>query len=350
MKIARRSCCAVVACLLACVLSPAPAGAQQIQQDAKVAEGRLTQEQTQSVRDFVEAWMGRLVSDEAEEVAAARNAILREFRTPGISETFRNAFSVEVSNMMGEAIRAEDDLVRINAMIIATQLTNPEADQLIDVGLSDENAAVQYWGAKAYLQRVERAMAEGGAGMGDDAQRTMIAKVQQVFAGTPSTPVARVGFEILSNLDVPEARDALLSQLHRRVAYHEENPQASYLPEQTAIQLLSAEISRERRVDDEQVAELARAAYRYFVLINTQMQSGNILDEAVPSHKAMMDWCYKCLYAMSAKYPSLNVANDATQVNDQIKLDRWNDLQAVADRWQAILTADPFGIPAADLE
>ena len=38
------------------------------------------------------------------------------------------------------------DLVRINAMIIATQLTNPEADQLIDVGLSDENAAVQYWG------------------------------------------------------------------------------------------------------------------------------------------------------------------------------------------------------------
>jgi hypothetical protein len=350
MKIARRSCCAVVACLLAGVMFSAPAAAQQIQQDAKVAEGRLTEEQTQSVRDFVEAWMGRLVSDEPSEVMDARNAILREFRTPGISETFRNAFSVEVSNMMGEAIRAEDDLVRINAMIIATQLTNPEADQLIDVGLSDENAAVQYWGAKAYLQRVERAMAEEGPGMSDDAQRAMIAKVQQVFAGSPSTPVARVGFEILSNLDVDEARDALLALLHSRVADHQDNPQASYLPEQTAIQLLSAEISRERRVDDEQVRELARAAYRYFALIHSQMQAGNILEEAEPGHKAMMDWCYKCLYAMSAKYPSLSVPNDATQVNDQIRLGRWDELGQVAQRWRGILTADPFGIPAADLD
>lgn len=350
MSFARRSCCALAVCLLACLVVSSPAAAQQIPQDAKVAEGRLTEQQTQAVRDFVEAWMGRLVSADPEQVASARNAFLREFRTPGITEVFRNAFSVEVSSMMGDAIRAEDDLVRINAMIIATQLTNPGADQLIDVGLGDDNAAVQYWGAKAYLQRVERAMAEGGPGMPANAQRALITKVQQVFDGAPSTPVARVGFEILSNLDVPEAQGALLGLLHSRVDDHTQNPQASYLPEQTAIQLLSAEISRERQVNNARVAELARAAYRYFTQINAQMQAGTILDEAMAGHKAMMDWCYKCLYAMSAKYPSLNAPNDAGQINDHIQRGRWDDLQAAAERWEAILTAAPFNIPAEDLE
>ena len=127
MSIARRTLCVALVCLTACLAFSAPAHGQQIQQDAKIAEGRLTAEQLQRVPDFVGAWLDRLLAGDPENVTDARNAILREFRTPGISETFRDAFSVEVSKRMGDAVRSETDLVRINAMIIATQLTNPEA-------------------------------------------------------------------------------------------------------------------------------------------------------------------------------------------------------------------------------
>ena len=350
MSIARRTLCVALVCLTACLAFSAPAHGQQIQQDAKIAEGRLTAEQLQSVTDFVGAWMDRLLAGDPENVTDARNAILREFRTPGISETFRDAFSVEVSKRLGDAVRSETDLVRINAMIIATQLTNPEADELIDEGLGDDNAAVQYWSAKAYLQRVERATADDGPGMTPAAQRAIIGKVQQVYDNSPSTPVARVGIEILSNLDVPEARETMLALLHDRVQYHADNPQASYLPEQTAIQLLSAEISRERRVDEDQVKEVARAAYRYFVLINNQMQTGNILEGVEPGHLSMLDWCYKCLNAMAAKFPNLSFTNDAETINDQIKLGEWDKLADAAQRWRNILTTTPFSIPADGLE
>jgi len=350
MTIARRTLCVALVCLSACVVFRAPAHGQQIQQDAKVAEGQLSAEQILSVREFVEAWMGKLIAGEPADVIAGRNAVLREFRTPGITDTFRNAYSEEVSKLMGDAIRSETDLVRINAMIVATQLTNDGASQFIDEGLSDDNAAVQYWSAKAYLEQVERAMGEDGPGMSPAAQRGIIEKVQEVFANNPSTPVARVGVEILTNLDVPEARETLLALLHDRVAVHADSPQDSYLPEQTAIQLLSAEISRERRVDEAQVREVARAAFRYFTLINAQMKAGNILDSAEPGHLAMLDWCYKCLNAMSAKFPSVNVENDADRVNDLIKLGEWEELDAAAERWRAVLTAAPFNVPAEDLE
>ena len=349
MTLARRTLCIVAVCFLACSLMSSPASAQLISQDAKSAEGSLTAEQTQSVRDFVEAWMGKLITAEPAEVTDARNAILREFRTQGITETFREAFSQEVSRMMGEAIQAESDLVRINAMIIATQLTNEGAEQFIDAGLSDENAAVQYWSAKAYLERVERATAEDGPGMTPADQRSIIDKVKQVYTNNPSTPVARVGIEILSKLTVDEARATMLELLHSRIADHADNPQASYLAEETALQLLTNEISRERRSDPEEVSELARAAYRYFAQINSQLQQGNILDESMPSHLAMLDWCNKCLQAMGAKLEA-DLPADAGDVNDWIRLEELDKLNTIASQWRAVMTGAPFSIAAEDLD
>ncbi|XAM01697.1 hypothetical protein OT109_09910 [Phycisphaeraceae bacterium D3-23] len=326
-----------------------PVSAQQIAQDAKVAEGSLTADQTQNVRDFVEAWMGRLIGGDPAEVTESRNAILREFRTPGITETFREAFSEEVSRMMGEAVQAQSDLVRINAMIIATQLTNEGAEQFLNAGLSDDNAAVQYWSAKAYQERVDRATADDGPGMPAAEQRAVIGKVNAIFANDPSTPVARVGVEILSKLDVPGARAAMLSLLHDRIAYHAANPQASYLAEETAIQLLTAEISRERRADADQIAELVRAAYRYFVQIHGELLAGNILDGSMAGHKAMLDWCNKCLQAMGAKVEA-NMPADTAEVNDWIRLNEWDDITNVAAGWRLTLMGEPFNMTADDLD
>ncbi|MFI4861360.1 MAG: hypothetical protein ACIAXF_11830 [Phycisphaerales bacterium JB063] len=349
MTLARRTSYLAAVALSVAGVFTSPVSAQQIAQDAKIAEGSLTAEQTQGVRDFVEAWMGRLISADPAEVTESRNAILREFRTPGITETFREAFSQEVSRMMGEAIQAESDLVRINAMIIATQLTNEGAEEFIDAGLSDSNAAVQYWSAKAYQERVDRATADEGPGMPAAEQRSVIGKVGAIFENSPSTPVARVGIEILSKLTVPEARAAMLSLLHDRVAYHAENPQASYLPEQTAIQLLSAEISRERRSDPNDIAELSRAAYRYFVQIHAQLEADNVLDGSVEGHKAMLDWCNKCLQALGAKVQA-DMPENVGEVNDWIRLDEWEDLGEVAAAWRLTLMGAPFNMTADDLD
>jgi len=317
------------------------ASAQLLPQDVKIATGTLTAEQSQTVADFVDAWMDKLIDGDQEEVTSAREAFLREFGTPGVTQTFRDAFSTAISSRMGDAISSDDDLVRINAMIVATKLTNEEAETFIDAGLADDNAAVQYWGAKAYLERVERENASGN--MPGAAQRSMIGKVEAIFGNEPSVPVAGVGFRILDKLTVPEARTAVLELLNARIAAHVGKPQESYVAEQTAIQLLLQRIARETNSDEDEVRATARAAFRYFVLASQQLDQGNVLDSVQPGHQSMLDLCHTSLINMAAKMRS-TPPPDHEEVKDWIKLNNWSNLLEISETWREILTSEPFAI------
>lgn len=346
MTLIQRPLLSLAVCLLA-LLGADTAGAQLLPQDVKIAEGTLTAEQQDTVAEFVDAWMARLIDGEQKEITDARAAFLREFATPGITDTFKDAFSTAISARMGEAIASDSDLVRINAMIVATKLTNAEAENFIDEGLADDNAAVQYWSAKAYLERVERENSDGNTMPGAE-QRRVIEKVQQIFENNPSVPVAGVGFRILDKLTVSEGRAAILALLNDRTAAHVGKPQESYVAEQTAITLLLQKIARERESDAGDVRETARAAFRYFVLVNQQLDQGNVLDSVKPGHQSMLDLCHNALINMAAKLGA-TTPPDTEEVNDWIKLNNWTSLLEIAEVWRGILTGAPFEIDAADL-
>lgn len=339
---------AAVACGM--LFAQGPARAQILPQDLKIAQGNLSPEQQQQLNDFVDPLMEGLVAGDADAVSTARNVILREFSTPGATDSFKNAFSTQIHGHMADAMASDSDLVRINAMIIATQLTNPEAQAMIDAGLSDPNAAVQYWSAKAYREQVGRtAGPDGTSRLPGNQQRQIVERMDALIATEPAVPVVQTAFDILIALSVPEAQTKMLEILNSRVTQHVDRPQVSYRAEQEAIRQLSTKFARERRIEPADTQALLGASFRFFVLVNEQMKRGNVLPENQAGHKAMLDWCHRSLIGLASKEQGVQLPQGWDEVNDWIKLNQWDKLLDISNRWRALLLEEPFNVTPEQL-
>lgn len=345
-----RSCVWLLAVVCGLILAGGPATAQILPQEIKTATGELSAEQRAILAEFVDPLMEGLVSGEPTAVSAGRTAILREFAAPNATPSFKQALSNQVTTHMAQAMASETDLVRINAMIITTQLTNEAAQELIDKGLSDPNGAVQYWGAKAYRDRVLRAVnADGTNRLPASEQREIIQRVKELIDTDPAVAVVQSSFEILIALSVPEAQRELLQLLNDRVAKHAAQPQMSYRADQEAIRQLTSKFIRERRVERADLKQMVSASYRYFALTAQQMGRGIVLDENQPGHKAMMDSSHQALAAICAREQGVELPEGYAEVKDLIKLNSWERLQQISQRWQPVLQAPPFELAAQEL-
>lgn len=339
-----------VVCGLMLAGGPAIGQGQILSQDIKAATGELSAEQQATLAAFVDPLMQGLVGGIPADISAARTAILREFSSPAATPSFKQAFSNRISTHMAQAMASEDDLVRINAMIITTQLTNEAAQDLIDKGLSDDNAAVQYWGAKAYRDRVLRAVREDGTNrLPADEQRAIIQRVKQLIATDPAVAVVQASFEILIALSVPEAQRELLVLLNDRVVKHVQQPQMSYRAEQEAIRQLTNKFIRERRIEKVDLQGLMSASFRYYVLTTRQVSQGTVLAENLAGHKAMMDASHQALAAIGAREQGVQLPEGYAEVKDLIRLNSWDKLTQIGQRWQPVLQAPPFELTAQQL-
>ncbi|MEM1353364.1 MAG: hypothetical protein AAGC44_02165 [Planctomycetota bacterium] len=331
-------------------LTGAPTFGQILPQDIKAATGELTEEQRASLAEFVDPLMEGLVAGNPADISTARTIILREFNSPAATPEFKEAFSNQIGKHMSQAMGAEDELVRINAMIITTRLTTDLAQELIDQGLSDSNAAVQYWGAKAYRDRVLRMVDEQGRSrLPNDEQQKIIQRVKELIETDPVVAVVQSSFEILIALSVPEAQRELLDQLNNRVTKHAQQPQMSYRAEQEALRQLTNKFIRERRVEKRDQQALMSASFRYFMLTTRQMNRGVVLPENQAGHKAMMDTSHQALAAIGAREQGVELPEGFAEVKDLIRLNSWEKLTQVGQRWQPVLQAPPFELIAQQL-
>lgn len=347
-----RSCAWRVAVVCGLMLSGGSAFGQGqiLPQEIKAATGELSAEQKAALAEFADPLMQGLVAGDPAAVSAARTAILREFNAPNASPSFKNTFSDQIAPALTQAMSSEDDLVRINAMIITTKLTNEAAQELIDKGLSDSNAAVQYWGAKAYRDRVLRfAQPDGRNTLPQAEQREIIDRVKELIATDPAVAIVQSSFEILIALSVPEAQKELLSLLNSRVAKHAAQPQLSYRAEQEALRQLTNKFIRERRVEKADLQAIVSASYRYFVLTSQQMRRGVVLAENQAGHKSMMDSSHQSLAAIAAREQGVELPEGYAEVKDLVKLNSWERLTQIGQRWQQVLQAPPFELQAQQL-
>ncbi|MEM1213099.1 MAG: hypothetical protein AAGI68_12475 [Planctomycetota bacterium] len=305
----------------------------------------ISAEQEAEIEGVVSQEMGLLTDGNAEQIAGARQRLLRHFRTPAASPSFLQSMSRAVVSRMPPAVASPKVMVRLNAMIVLGEV-DPGVEgvfPLVQTALKDQSSAVRYWSAKSLASLSE-------AELGQDEELEIIAIVRPMIGPEQSMPVLRNLFRALSNLEADEAIVALLDGLNEKVAFHVARPNEPHMATEVGLRRVYQQITLQevQRLGDKQ-RQMVRAAYRCFELIAEQMVQDKVGDGQVAGHGRVLVLAHT---AMRRAYQDAggDRAKIPTGLNNAVTFKRWQRVQQVGEQWKRLLTeAAPFGFQAQEL-
>jgi hypothetical protein len=125
--------------MAACFLAPvAPALAQGGLPAAVVQAQSIGPEQQSQIQQYVADPLKNLGSDDNDVIKEARSALLQPLRTPGISVSFRQAYSSACMPRLRELTTGSRDQVVANAIRVIADLGTPESLELLGKLLTDK--------------------------------------------------------------------------------------------------------------------------------------------------------------------------------------------------------------------
>lgn len=356
MNASFRPLCAAV-CLLM-VLLGVPASAQNQIIGANIIQApQIDAAARQQINAYITPAIADLVSGEPDKISNARKNLLNPMGNIGASVAFLDAYSEMISAKMDPAVNHKDlktsVLVRMNAMIIISRLTDDGSMAHIAAGLEDDNVSVQRWAMKGLQERVKtwknRAKNDNNLNIApklDGVIKQVVAKLEANQA--PHPIVVGPGLLTLFEIGTEDAYKALNTQLNKRVELHEKNPKLSYAPEQGAIQQFAPALSIARPFNTELGAGLNQAAFRYARLILSQAKAGKIGDNELNSALSMLNQSILSMGQVSAG-GGKNAPAGQGQASAAIKEERWANLEKLLTDWAVILRAAPFNLTNQDL-
>ncbi len=354
MNASSRSLRAAVCLLTALLLPGLSAGAQFLPGDIIQSE-QINAEQRQQIAAVVDAAMMDLINGDAKAMSEARKKMLNHLGNPSGTVAFQDAYSELVSAKMDRAVNHDSTLVRMNAMIVLSRMTDDgEGDdegsmKQIALGVEDSNVAVQRWAFEAMRSRVATWNRREQAGNGPANLDAKLGKViervnDKLNQDTPPNPIV-VDKALMALLEVntPEARSTLVGHLNSRVALHAEDADLSYAGEQGVIERLASSLALERPFDQDSATGLNRAAFRYARLIVDQAKAGAIGNNNKENAMSMLN---QCLASMGQVAAGARVNDPAGQdgANGAIQNEQWDALDRLLADWAVILRSAPFGI------
>ncbi|MGB0767498.1 MAG: HEAT repeat domain-containing protein [Phycisphaeraceae bacterium] len=353
--------CRPLLAALVCVFAMAwggPADGQFLPQEIIEAEV-ITTPMTQRMSDVVNPEMRRLIDGEPKGVSDARRKLLQLLNYETASPEFLDAFSKLITARMDQAVNHDDPLVRMNAMIILSEMVDDRSKPLIDSGLEDDSEAVQHWAMKALGQRMRWWTRRGLEAGSATAARPFNTKVTDAIAQIvkkleqdppPHPIVAGAGLESLIVVNTPAARTAVIDVLNNRVALHAANPDMSYAAERAAIEQFVGQLALSTQRDFPSIKGLNRAMYRYAALVIEQARQGQMDEDQRINALSML---LECLLGLARTTAASGKAapTDQPQARNWIDNGGWVDLKNLVERdWSAILRADPFNLTPKQLE
>lgn len=335
-------------CLLAVLMPGLSASGQAFLPQEVIQAEQITPAMTQQIRAVVDASMDKLIDGDAKAVTEARGKLLGPLENTNASPAFRDAFSEQTTSRMDKAINHDSALVRMNAMIVLSRMTDEKSMALIASGLVDKSEAVQSWAMKALRNRVvtwkNRA---GGNAAGLNAKFDAAIKQVKTKLETEVPPhpiVVGPALETLLVIDTTAARAELIEQLSQRIALHKADPNLSYAPEQVVAQRFAGVIALSSPFDQNSANGLSGASFQYAVLIHNQLKAGAIADEKIDSAKDAL-YQFTTALAQVAAGARTNAPPAQAGLKDAIVKDRWDDIQRLlTNDWAVILRAAPFGL------
>lgn len=335
------------ACLLVLLLPGTGAGAQYL--DGAVISARtIDAAAREKIEAFVVQPMGQLTAEDAETISKARTTLLRVLDDPTASPAFLSAISGMITARMDKSVNHDNELVRLNAIIIISRLTDEGSMALVEAGLEDDSAAVQRWAMEALRRRVAR-WKDTDANANRDKIKSVYEKVKSKLSqdDPPHPIVVTTGIKVLLAIDTSESRKAVLDMLDKRIALHTADPELSYSPEQYALQALGPYLATVRQFELAEGKALCEAGFRYAGLVLKQIDGLDQQD--IPD--TSLEMLYQCYLAMSQIAARVNVNAPARQANvsNMILNANWADVRALQGEWAGILKAGPFNLTDQDL-
>jgi len=288
---------------------------ERIPQDAIVAQASFSDTQRQAITGYISRWGGLLqeattnqqVSDT--QISEARQKLLGPLRTPGATDFFKKRYSAQVSQTISGLLDADRLIVRLNAIIVVTRLTDPSA-----VALAEDEDSTEV------LQQVMLAM---GA------------------------------------MNLPSALDRLLDLLDARLRWHVDRPYEPYLAEAAGLRSVYQSLLRTPAANPAQIRKLAQVAHRYMNLISRNLAEAAdkaqaegtenpISRELEADHAALLELCEYALQYVHGEVGSQQ--GMPSSIIQKIPFRNWKEINLIAvDGWGQVLKAPPLNFKPGDL-
>ena len=324
----------------------------KIPYDIVTSTSALTSSQTTKIDAYVHLRMQKLLAGVPDQVSLAREELIEPFGWVGASDTFTLAYSSAVSDRLVESLHSHELLVKLNGVIVAASLIDSGVVRLIEIALSDDNAALRYWAAKAVgddqisgVSRVQRDLSR-------DKQLVLLEALQKAIA-QENQPVVfhRLMLSVVA-LDITEADDYLLDELNRRVAQYALKPNESVSPMARVLRAMYIDLvqasARGKPVSPELRQKTTVAAFRYLVFSATVLDRVQLDATAKLAYKEMIDltdsiliWVAQTTFPAGTPWPS--------SIKNELEIENWPEILLRAEEWRQLLTGPAFELDQQDL-
>lgn len=321
---------------------------------AQDAGGNLKTSENLSVEDVakLEAWttrqMNQLRSGLPEDVATARDLLIKELRTPGASNAYKSALSRVVLSMGADMIRSDKLLVRTNTAIVLAYINSLDGVAVLAQGVGDGAAGMRYKCCQSIRLLIEPTPAER-RNIGSEREGVLIKALAARIIKEPDANVYREMVNVLAMVGSPATQEALLNALDARLANHVANTEESFETEVIAINALYQKFIQ----TDEKgplLIRLLATAYLHEKLAAAQMTGDGALAKRIGAdRKALVQACDKLIRAQYIRLnPGVQMPPDTTPL---LTLgNRWKEVKQVVEQWKDLLKAAPVSIPEAKLK
>lgn len=319
-------------------------GQDRLPPELVTIQAALGPKQQNLIDDYVTHWTDTLENEADEQVVEARDQLTEPLGL-GATDHFLNAYSRAVGGRLGDAVRADRLVSRLNAMIVASRIRKDEnVISLIVKGLDDESPALRYWAAKA-VRKVAQApdIAPKPA-----IQMKLLEQLDMSLRKEQSTVVLEQVFLAMVGVTHGAAVEKVYGGLNHRVRVHVGKPELPYRAERAGMQGLFrrlAEMEAHGVAVGEPFRQIARAAVRYLNLLSKQADGAKLSPDLAKGYSEMAQLCWRVLDYVHQKLES----PERAPARPNFFTDNWKDYHVKALRWREILTKNPFNLTDADL-
>lgn len=330
---------------LLAVHAPFARAQDRLPQDVITADP-LAGPQEDQVDTFADFWVDQLLNGDAPQVSEARRKLIEYLTIPGSSAAFRDALNKAIIERFDPVVKSDRLITRLNGMIVVNYLTDTGAFGLVGIGLQDQSPAVRYWAAKAVAQITQRGQLAAGQ------QQQLLQLLEQGLGNEEDAAVLAELLKALNALNIPAAKDALITALGEQVKFFRAAPDARFQTLYDAMQALYIDLIRLDAQNpggvNPQITELARVALLYNQLAAEQLKNDPDLSPELINDKAQMVKLTDTIlrFAVDTLAPG---SRKPDPIDNAITFKDWDFVLVQADRWRQTLRRSPFNFTEEQL-
>ena len=287
-----------------------------------------------AIRNYVKEWVELLREGSDREIGEAKrqlNKPIRRDATDYFLIEYRRALGPKLRELFASEPAQKRDIIRINVMIVAFELRDTDSSMLLVLGLKDKNPAVRYWSANAVGN-----FGNSKIQLKVEQQKDVLKSLGKALESEKVETVFQQLMLAMVDLNISDARLAVLDVLNKRVEVHMARPQIPIAAEEKCMASLIVRMVQEKNVPAEQIRDFTRAAARYLKLCAALMEQQAVPQSVIDDYKKMIERADDSLRFL-VQQQNVDVPKSFVKPAGHIRLSKWSELLDQAMEWQLLL-------------